>query len=180
LNIYQERIFARKCTIKEVSAKEAKIFLTDNHLQGYTVSKISLGLYHNNELVMLQTFGKSRFKKDYNELIRMCSKLNTVVIGGASRLFKHFVENYNESNYVQTFADLEYSNGEAYSKLGFQLSHITTPNYHYYAGGVYFNRMGFQKKKFNIPINITEKQYFIDLGYRIYWDAGQKVFTFNV
>jgi hypothetical protein len=42
------------------------------------------------------TFGKNRFKKQSNEweMIRFCNKLNTNIIGGASKLFKHFLQNH--------------------------------------------------------------------------------------
>ena len=92
-------------------------FLDNNHVQGYTHASTSLGLYHNNELISIMTFGKNRFKKNSNELemVRFCNKLNTTIIGGASKLFKHFVNNYNDSGLdIISFADRRFFDGKLY------------------------------------------------------------------
>ncbi|QXO06016.1 hypothetical protein [Campylobacter phage CJLB-10] len=66
---------ARKCILKQVSKSEEKEFLNKNHLQGFTGSSICYGLYFNNELVCLMSFGKPRFTNKYDwELIRLCTK----------------------------------------------------------------------------------------------------------
>jgi hypothetical protein len=64
LNGYKYRIFARKCIIKEISSIECNKFLNINHLQGSDNSSIRLGLYYENELVSVMTFGKTRFNKE--------------------------------------------------------------------------------------------------------------------
>ena len=95
------RIYARKCELREVSYTDSKVFLIDNHRQGFANSSVRLGLYYQNELVSLMTFGKIRrtigTNKDVEgwELIRFCNTLNTSVVGGASKLFKHFVDTYH-------------------------------------------------------------------------------------
>ena len=61
LGIYQQRIFAIKCIVKELNNKEYKEFLELNHIQGYVAAKIKLGLFYNNELVSCIGIGKSRF-----------------------------------------------------------------------------------------------------------------------
>jgi hypothetical protein len=67
------KIYARKCEIREVSNKESVRFLENNHLQGSASASIRYGLYHNDALVALMTFGKSRFNKNIDwELIRYC------------------------------------------------------------------------------------------------------------
>ena len=100
--VIDNRIYARKCEIKEVSHNESKLFLEKNHIQGNVNSKYRYGLYYNNELVSLMTFGNmrkslgSKTKNECYELLRFCNKLNTSVIGGASKLFKHFIKiNYS-------------------------------------------------------------------------------------
>ena len=71
LNLDGLKIFARKCSIQQVSSKEARMFLEENHLQGHTGSSIKLGLFYNNELISIMTFGKPRFDKSCEyELIR--------------------------------------------------------------------------------------------------------------
>lgn len=71
-----------------VKTKDKTKFLNENHIQGMVGSSVNIGLYYNNELVSLMTFGKKRLalgnKKSNNdeyELIRFCNKLNTSVVG---------------------------------------------------------------------------------------------------
>src|SRR5690606_33425461 len=93
------KIYARNCILKELDYLKTKQFLIDNHIQGFCTSKINIGLYLNNELVSLMTFGKLRrnlgnkeIKEGEFELLRFCNKLNTTVVGGADKLFKYFLE----------------------------------------------------------------------------------------
>ena len=95
----KRKIYARKCKIKEVGRFEKKLFLDKNHIQGDVVTNINIGLYYEGELVSLMCFGKRRVnlgKKTTNEgeyeLLRFCNLLNTSVIGGASKLFKYFID----------------------------------------------------------------------------------------
>ena len=99
LGIYEHQIGARKCILKEVPSKESHKFLKENHLQGSTNGNIRLGLYYNDELVSLMIFGAKRIalgNKETNEntyeLYRYCNKLGWQIQGGASRLFKHFLD----------------------------------------------------------------------------------------
>jgi hypothetical protein len=126
------KIHARKCIIKEVKNEDKIKFLDDNHRQGNCISSVNLGLYYEGELVSLMTFGNNRFKKDNSiELIRFCNKINTNVMGGASKLFKYFVDNYNPKKII-TFADRRYSLGELYLVLGFTFNYFTSPSYFYW------------------------------------------------
>jgi len=56
-----EIIPARKTTIKRINEKDiVKIFLNENHLQGFVNTNINYGLYYDGELVSLMTFSKLR------------------------------------------------------------------------------------------------------------------------
>ena len=121
----ERRIFARNCEVKKVSDMVKKSFLDENHIQGNVVSRINYGLFHNDELVALMCFGKQRVnlgKKHIDdgeyELLRFCNKKNTNVVGGASRLFKHFVADYSPK-VILSYCDRRWSVGGMYEKLGF-------------------------------------------------------------
>ena len=111
-----QRIFARKCVIRSVDHNSAVEFLNNNHMQGACQSKYQYGLYYKNELVSIMTFGKSRFKSEF-ELTRFCSKLNVTVVGGASRLFRHFLQDHSDVKEIVSFADRRMSIGNVYDKL---------------------------------------------------------------
>ena len=60
LGLTPNKIYARKCVIKEVTSKECKTFLDDNHIQSNVNSKVKLGLYYNNELISIMTLSNIR------------------------------------------------------------------------------------------------------------------------
>lgn len=111
-----DKIFARKCNIKEVDTKTASIFCEKNHLMGSGQGR-SFGLYYNNELVSLIRIKK---KKDGLDISRFCHKLNTTVVGGFSKLIKH-IEKELKPKFIQTFIDQRYGTGEYLQDLGFNL-----------------------------------------------------------
>ena len=152
LNKTANKIFARKCEIKEITDnKLIREFLDKNHIQGFVGSSVKIGLFYKNELVSLMTFGKNRLgigkinKYDY-ELLRFCNKLHTNVIGGASKLFKYFIDKYNPKEIV-TYADRSYSNGNLYNFLNFKQKHITKCGYYYIVDEVRKHRFNFRKNK---------------------------------
>ena len=113
------------------------MFLNKNHRQGYMTSKVRLGLRvkGTDELVSLMTFNKPRkgigktSDDDLEwELGRFCNARNTNVVGGASKLFKHFIENYEYSKIV-SFSDIAHTKGNLYDVLGFTAVSESSPGY---------------------------------------------------
>ena len=146
LGIGQKRIFARKCVVKAISAKESNEFLEHNHLQGCCNSSIRYGLFFNGELVAVMTFGKPRFNKNYDwELVRYASKIGCHIVGGASKLLARFRKNHFGS--IVSYADRRYSDGHLYEKLGFVQVGVSKPSYCYVKGAQKLNRYACQKHK---------------------------------
>lgn len=128
-------LYARNTIVKTISDEESREFLEKYHLQGYTQARINLGLYYNNELISLLTFGVPRFNNNYEyEIIRYCTKYNCGVIGGLEKLFSHFIKNYNPKSII-TYSDISKFTGNVYTRIGFkpiQPKPITKPNYVWY------------------------------------------------
>jgi hypothetical protein len=121
----ERKIAARKCTIREREIAACKEFLDINHLQGADRSLVKLGLFFEDELVSVMTFCQPRFNKAYQwELSRYCSVADTNVIGGANRLFKHFIKAYSPES-ILSYADIAKTRGGLYETLGFTLDHIS-------------------------------------------------------
>lgn len=180
------KIYARKCTVKEVSSKEAIEFLMKNHLQGSCSSKVNIGLYSENTLVSLMTFSKPRYNKQYDyELLRFCNLLNTSVIGGASKLLSYFIKNYNPSS-ILSYANLRWSTGNLYEKLGFTFVSQSTPNYFYFNEDfILHSRIEFQKHKLkdkleNYNPSLTESENMYNNGYRKIYDCGNLVYEMKL
>lgn len=173
LCIYETRIYARKCEVREVTSKEAREFLENNHLQGFVPSSYRIGLYYNDELVQLLTFGKSRFKKNEIELLRMCTKLNTQVIGGFSKLLKH--QPY--TNFI-SYIDLSKYNAQGYLDNNFEIIGQSNPSYKYIKGERVLNRLRAQKHKLpkllgdNFDASKTESENMQDAGWWKIYDCG--------
>lgn len=180
------KIYARNCRIKEVSTSEKNSFLDENHLQGKDKSKVKLGLFYNDELVSLMTFGERKIthKKTF-ELLRFCNKINTNVIGGASKLFKHFLNNFWEGQEITTYADLRYSTGNLYTQLGFEFSHSSKPNYWYTKNySTLEHRSKYMKHKLinNLETyddNLSEWENMKTNNYDRIWDCGNMVFKYK-
>ena len=114
----RERCYGRSCVVKEISRNDAVEFINTHHLQGYSNDKIRLGLFYNNTLVSVMTFGKPRYNNSYEyELIRYCSCMS--VVGGAEKLFKYFIKKYKVKSVI-SYCDNSKFTGEVYLKLGFQ------------------------------------------------------------
>jgi hypothetical protein len=127
----KEVVFGRNCTIKEVSAEEAAEFLVKYHIQGYARDRIRIGLYYDNKLVSLMTFGKPRYNKSYQyELIRYCNAEFNIV-GGAEKLFNYFVSTY-QPNSVISYCDLSKFSGQVYEKLEFKKIRTSGAAKHWY------------------------------------------------
>jgi len=177
------KIFARKCKIKEVSNKEAKQFLFDNHLQS-EINGIHLGLYFESELVSLITMGKSRFNKNYDfEILRFCNKLNYSITGGLSKLLKYF-KKLNPNSSIITYADARYGEGAGYLSSGFKYKELTNSSYFYTKD--YVNkesRMKYQKHKLDKLLevfdpNLTEWQNMQLNGFDRIWDCGNYKYAY--
>jgi DNA-binding phage protein len=180
LGLIDNKIFARKCIVREIDKETANNFHISNHISGKTTSSKNYGLYYKETLVSVLSIIKSRFDKKYQyEISRFSSMKNTIVIGGLSKLYDYFVKQMNPIS-CMTYADLRFGQGLSYTKIGFTCEGITPPNYHYYNKNTELleSRMKYQKSKLTKMLEYdsskTEFQIMTDAGYFIVFDCGNK------
>ena len=139
------RIFARKTKARRINASVAMEFLDMHHLWGATKAKHNYGLFVatlandnggkggknkndsndvNEELVAVATFSSRRkiirSGKPHrsHELLRFCSRRDSNVVGGISKLIKAFVREKTPDDIV-TVVDRDWGDGSGWYSLGF-------------------------------------------------------------
>ena len=178
-------IYARKCQLVEDLGKD---LIENNHIQGHTHNIIkSFNLIHNGDWVGCMTASKHHRQNNSDECVilsRMAFQNNTTVIGGASKMFKHFCEWSRKSGYtkVVSWSDNSWTDGKIYETLGFDLEREYNEDYFYWdmKNNLYVSKQSQKKSITKCPTNMTEHEWALERGlYRI-WDCGKKKWVFNL
>lgn len=121
-----QKIYARNCVVVSVSPEVAEAFFQQNHLQGFIPTMLYYGLQFKEEMVALMSFGNSSelcdqrllIHSDKWLLVQFCNRINTSVVGGASKLFSSFIKEYKPTQII-SFSDRAHTKGGIYGILGF-------------------------------------------------------------
>lgn len=106
------RIYARDCEVKEITNKEAKMFLDTNCFYGYRSASNTVALFLKKDkgelkkgtMLMVYSFGhgfyanKKHMQEPSIEIIRVSTKIGCQVIGGMSKCLKTFLVNHPTMN----------------------------------------------------------------------------------
>lgn len=143
------RTYARDCEVhsytqKDERWKELGEFFAKNNVQGNRGGSIVYALEKDGEILMAYKFGrpsggKAKLKYQY-EMVRGASAPGVQVIGGASKLWKHFIADIDPESVVY-YIDFNYFDGRSVEKLGlkYEGGHYGVKNY-YPATGIVKNR----------------------------------------
>ncbi len=142
-----EKIPARLTSCRRIDKVTLDLFLNHNHLQGTCGAKYKYGLFLPKKyfrilhqppesgdelLVAVASFGACLKKKQGDgvyrsfELIRFASLLSKQVVGGMDKLLQGFIREQQPDD-IMTYADMDWSDGKSYRKLGFELVGQTIP-----------------------------------------------------
>ena len=177
---FDNRIFARKCTIKEVDKKTSNKFYSENHLFGKpNNTKISFGLYYQDKLVGCISLGYHHRNFLITTINRVCFSPGIQIIGGASKLLKPCMDfcKKNKCDKLVTWSDNRWSSGNMYEKLGFTLNKELGPDYSYVDTKTKYKGVSKQSRKksnSNCPKEKTENEHAIEQGFSRIWDCGKK------
>lgn len=180
-------IYARQLNIKSVSDSECDDFLENYHLQGTCRNQIiRFGLYYKDELIELMTFGKPRYNKNYEwELLRLCTRPEYKVVGGAERLFKHFTDVISPNSII-SYCDFSKFTGEVYNKLGFIQKGIAIPSKHWCKGSSHITDNLLRQRGFDQLFGTdygkgtSNEELMIQHGWLPIYDCGQLTFTWHI
>ena len=186
LKLNTQRIYARKCTIREISKEQAREFVDKYHIQGNANATIYLGAFYNMEtgfgfkipkLIAVNTFiNKGNLSYELN---RFCVNIN--IMGIASKFLKYFQRNY-EWNKIYTFADLRWSEGHLYEKIGFKKDKILKPDYSYFDNSnnknMRYHKFGFRHSRMknklkNYNPELSERENMLNNNYYRIYDCGK-------
>ena len=182
------KLIARKCEIKEIIDNNiVKDFLINNHNQGFVGSSVKLGLFFNNELISLMTFGKirksmSKYPIEYSyEILRFCNKININVIGAENKLFNYFIKSYKPKEIIG-YADMSWNIDNLYEKLNFNFIKKIPPKYYYIINNKKIQRYMFKKDKLvkeGFDRNKTEMEIMNERGIHKIYDSGNLKYQYN-
>lgn len=167
------KVSARATRVVHISKIQAREFMTEFHIQGFSPSSVYLGLQHGSDLVAVGSFKRSG--SDY-VLTRYATSAN--VRGGHSKIVAHFESEFSYDQLV-TFADLAFSYGNLYRHTGWVEDSILPPDYSYIVKGKRAHKFGYRLQKFKTSSNLqfvpgaTERELAQLNGlFRVY-DAGK-------
>jgi hypothetical protein len=188
VGLIPNRMYARKCEVRDIDSKLANKFFSDNHIQGRTQPKKSWGLFYNNELVQVCSIGKFIRKHVANELSielkRFCSKKGTTIVGGFSKLFKQVITYCTDNNYkfIRSYCDMRYGNifSPVYELSNFELNGFTKYTPHYVKNGKRYRNFSLRKTEEERLTNKTEFQLRLEQGYDRIWDCGHRTYVYRL
>ncbi len=182
----KQPLYARQLDIKSVSNEQCDDFLNKYHLQGTCREQtIRFGLYYKNELIEIMTFGKPRYNKNYEyELLRLCTHKDYKVVGGAEKLFKHFINIISPESII-SYCDFSKFTGEVYDRLGFKKQGIAIPSKHWVKGARHITDNLLRQRGYDQLFNTnygkgtSNEELMLKNGWLPIYDCGQLTFVWK-
>lgn len=170
LGVTSRRVYARSCSVVQISAERRRAFFERCHLDGDVASKIAFGLELDGYLVATLSIRRPFHTKWKNcaEIARFATELDTVVVGGLSRLVKAVVSWARQNGYrrILSYVDGRVGEGYGYISAGFTKVGSTPPTFWWTDYHERFNRFNYRASK---ERGLTEQQIADEAGVvRIY------------
>jgi hypothetical protein len=134
------------------------------------------------------TFGKLRKNMGSShidgcyEMYRFCNKLDTIVIGGFSKLMNYFKKQFNPKSII-SFSDNRLFSGDIYKSNGFKLLDNTEPNFYYIIKNKRENRFKYRKDvliKQGFDKDKSGLEIMLEQGIHRIYDCGSKKWCLNL
>ncbi len=127
-----QRLHGRDSIVKPITNNDLLLFLTENHLHIPIKARYKFGLFYDKQMMAVMSYSKGRpIKRNGQtfqsfELLRFCNKLNHTVVGGFSKLLRHFIRTIHPDD-IMTYVDKDWSDGLTYKKAGFECVQTLEP-----------------------------------------------------
>ena len=118
----ENKIHARKCKFVSIDKSNTDMFLAQNNVFGSCDFDICYGLFFDEKLVSVAAF---KHNNGGWVMVRFCTKTNTSVVGGVSKLISNFKRNHNGK--LRTNVDYALYDGNTLLKCGFSQTTSTQP-----------------------------------------------------
>ena len=132
-------VYARNCEIRRIEKQEAQAFLAANHSYGYSACRYRYGMFLRRNtgalcpvngikpgtLVAVATFSNARRWTKGEKVIssyewtRYASLPSLRISGGMGKMLRAFIDEVHPDD-IMSYADMEWSEGDAYRSLGFR------------------------------------------------------------
>lgn len=171
LGVADNKIYARKCEVREITNQEAKILNDKVHLQNHRNAQVTYGLYYHDELVQLMSFSRTHYNRNLKgdnswEIIRGCPGSNNIVVGGVSKLFSHFIKDHDPDE-VFSYCDFNKFDGKSYEAIGMKFVGYTGPDKTYLIDGIAYKR------------NPSKYKEYKEKAEAVIWGAGSKKYLWK-
>ena len=179
-------LYARNCKIDFISTEIANEFMNQYHIQHSVYGQvICIGLIYDNEIVSVMTFGKPRYTNKYQfELLRFATVTGVRVIGGASKLFRCFVETFHPDSVI-SYCNRSKFTGSVYTAIGMKLLRKNPPSKLWSKDKEVITHMLLQQRGYdqlfntNYGKNTSNEELMRNHGWRSLYDCGQDVYLFE-
>lgn len=169
----ERRVNARQTEFTEITAKQAREFLDEHHIQGYAHGGWYGALRQCGEIVAVMAMRK---RDDDYELVRYAT--SAIVRGGHTKLLSEFKKVRNPRR-IYTFSDNAVSDGSLYESCGFVKDKDLPPDYCYVVGGKRVHKFNYRKARFRKDPDLlyvegkTERELALLNNLPRIWDAGK-------
>lgn len=179
-------VYARSCELRKVPKRDAEAFIEKYHLQGSCRGQyLCYGLYYNDELIEVMTFGKPRYNHKYTyELLRLCTAFGYRVVGGASKLFHKFTVD-NPKCSVISYCNASKFTGDVYLKIGMKLAYTTKPAKIWSKGTRYITDNMLRQRGYDqlfgtdFGKGTSNESLMLESGWLPVYDCGQYVYEYK-
>jgi hypothetical protein len=177
--VFQRRIGARECCVREVPKSSAHSFLDSYHIQGANpLGIVFYGAFLGEELLGVLSLGRHTRNLIENPIVldRLCFKKGVQIVGGASKLLKPAIAWARERGFKEiiSFSENRLSKGGVYLGMGFALGKELGSDYFYVKDGERISKQSQKKCNSGCPQGMTEFEWSKHQGLVRVFDAGKK------